>query len=172
MPNENNILTTVILSSAVFAALISSLSNLIISLINNRRLKVIEKQKNMTEIDKYRYTKLYEMLFNWYKYDSEIHGENPGEIAYYRLLDRFLENDTRYEIIRPLLDEHFVVELDEIRVEVNKLLNDLIDAEKPNGTHTDDFPNISDKYMKNGMMFSNKLKDVIYQQLKMLLMKQ
>lgn len=45
MPNESNILTTVILSSAVFAALISSLTNLIISLINNRRLKAIEKQK-------------------------------------------------------------------------------------------------------------------------------
>ena len=162
MQNGNNLLTTVILYSAVFAALISSLTNLFVSLLNNRRLKVIEKQRNLTEIDKYRYTQLYEILLNWYNYDYKIEGESPEVIAYYRLLDRIIENVSRYVIIRPLLDEQFTIELDVMKVKVDNLLSELIDAEKSDGTHTENFSDISNKYFKNGIEFSDKLKETIY----------
>lgn len=49
--NQNNSVLIIILSSAVFAALISSLTNVIISLINNKRLSIIEKQRKQSDID-------------------------------------------------------------------------------------------------------------------------
>ena len=47
----NEFFTTVILTAAVFAALVTSIANIIISLMNNWRLKKIEKQKQKLEKD-------------------------------------------------------------------------------------------------------------------------
>lgn len=74
------------------------------------RIKIIEQQKNMTEIERYRYVHLYEILLNWHNYDSDIEGETPEEID-----------------------------------------------------------SVTKKYLKNGVKFSNKLKDTINQQLEILL---
>ena len=43
----NEFFTTVILTAAVFAALVTSIANIIISLMNNWRLKKIEKQNEI-----------------------------------------------------------------------------------------------------------------------------
>ena len=51
---KKDFLYTVILTTTVFAALITSIANIIISLINSYRLKHIEEQKKLNEIDKYR----------------------------------------------------------------------------------------------------------------------
>lgn len=75
-PAKSNIFETVILTAVVFAALITSLANIVISVINNNRLKKIEKQKQVSEIDKYRYSKLYELILDWHKYDSATMGGN------------------------------------------------------------------------------------------------
>lgn len=171
MSEGSEILMVTVLSSTVFASLITSLTNLIVTLINNRRIKNNEKQKNMTEIDKYRYVHLYEMLLNWHNYDSDFEGESPGEIAFNRLLNGFLDDVGRYEIIRPLLDEQFISGLDKLKDIGNKLLCDLIDTEKPDGTHTKNFISIKDQYFENGSEFSDELKEVINKQLKILLMK-
>ena len=49
----NEFFTTVILTAAVFAALVTSIANIIISLMNNWRLKKIEKQnKKKTDREK------------------------------------------------------------------------------------------------------------------------
>lgn len=50
----SDFLYTVILTATVFAAFITSIANIIISLINSYRLKQIEAQKKINEIDKYR----------------------------------------------------------------------------------------------------------------------
>ena len=85
----NTFLNTVVLTAAVFAALISSIANIIISLVNNHRLKKIEKQKQMNEIDKYRYSRLDELLLNWHNYDSVTKGETASEIAFYKLQNSY-----------------------------------------------------------------------------------
>ncbi len=72
MSNESNLFTSAIISGAVFAALIASIANIIISILNNRMLKIIEKQKNISEIDKYRYTCLYDILTRWYKHEFDF----------------------------------------------------------------------------------------------------
>ena len=48
---KKDFLYTVILTTTVFAALITSIANIIISLINSYRLKHIEEQKKLNEIE-------------------------------------------------------------------------------------------------------------------------
>ena len=80
--DKSNLLNTVILTATVFAALISSIANIIISLINNHRLKSLESKKQLNDIDKYRYSRLYELVLKWHEYDSENSGETTSEIAH------------------------------------------------------------------------------------------
>ena len=114
---KKDFLYTVILTTTVFAALITSIANIIISLINSYRLKHIEEQKKLNEIDKYRYSRLHEILINWHKYDSEIKGETDSEIAFYRLLNQFMDDLGRYEIAKPLLDAGYTEELENKKIE-------------------------------------------------------
>ena len=168
---KKNFLYTVILTTTVFAALITSIANIIISLINSYRLKHIEEQKKLNEIDKYRYSRLHEILINWHKYDSEIKGETDSEIAFYRLLNQFMDDLGRYEIAKPLLDAGYTEELENKKIECENLLNNLVEAEAPDGTHTKDFPIIREKYFASGQEFSKLLKNAINSQLESLLRK-
>ena len=101
---KKDFLYTVILTTTVFAALITSIANIIISLINSYRLKHIEEQKKLNEIDKYRYSRLHEILINWHKYDSEIKGETDSEIAFYRLLNRIAAMQKAIDFLKGMLD--------------------------------------------------------------------
>lgn len=169
MMEINSFFNTVILTTGVFAALVTSIANIIISLINNNRLKKIESQKHINEIDKYRYSRLYEFILNWHKYDSTPKGENSSEIAFYRLFNLFLDDSGRYEIIKPLLDKVYIDKLEIKKKECEKLLNALIEAETPDGTHSEDFPIIKQNYFNNGEEFSKILKETINCQLDILL---
>lgn len=162
---------TVILTAAVFAALITSIANVIISLINNHRLKKIEDQKKINEIDKYRYSRLYELIINWHKYDSEVKGETASEIAFYKLINLFMDDSGRYEIAKPLFDKYYIENLENKKIECEELLRSLIEAEVPDGTHTKDFQIIKEKYFASGKEFSELLKNAINSQLESLLRK-
>ena len=65
MSGEFDFWHSIVLTAGVFAALITSVANIVISIFNNSRLKTIEKNKQMTEIEKYRYSRLYEQILNW-----------------------------------------------------------------------------------------------------------
>lgn len=168
-PAKSNIFETVILTAVVFAALITSLANIVISVINNSRLKNIEKQKQVSEIDKYRYSKLYELIVNWHKYDSATMGDTASEIANYKLLNLFMDDSGRYEIAKPLLDKTFIKKLEKAKLKCEELLNDLVDAETPDGTHPEEFPAIRQSYYDNAIEFSEILKEAINSQLEILL---
>lgn len=164
-------LISVVLTATVFAALITSITNIIISSINNYKLKQIEAQKKINEIDKYRYSRLYELIINWHKYDSEIKEESASKIAFYKLLNLFLDDSGRYEIAKPLLDKCYIEKLEKQKIECENLLNDLVKAEAPDGTHSKDFPIIREKYFASGMEFSELLKNAINSQLESLIRK-
>ena len=168
---KKDFLYTVILTTTVFAALITSIANIIISLINSYRLKHIEEQKKLNEIDKYRYSRLHEILINWHKYDSAQRGDTAEEIAFYRLLNLFMDDSGRYEIAKPLLDKCYIEELEVKKTEGEKLLNDLVGAELPDGTHSEEFPAIKQRYFDIAKEFSKMLKTVINCQLEELLCK-
>lgn len=162
---------TVFLTATVVAALIASITNIAISLVNNQRLKKIENKKQINEIDKYRYSRLYELVLNWHNYDSKVKGESSGEIAFYKLLNLFLDDLGRYEIAKPLLDVCYIDDLENKKVECEKLLNDLVKAEALDGTHSKEFSFIKDRCFKNGTEFSKMLKQTINTQLEVLLRK-
>jgi hypothetical protein len=67
-------LPVTIISASVIAAALAAIFNVIIALINNQRLKSIEKDKKMTDIQKYRYTNLYELIKTWHNYDAKTTG--------------------------------------------------------------------------------------------------
>lgn len=162
---------TIILTTTVFAALITSIANVIISLINNYKLKKLEDKKQVNEIDKYRYSRLYELVINWYKYDSKVDGTTASEIAFYRLLNLFMDDSGRYEIAKPLLDKDYIKNLESKKNECKKLLEALVEAESSDDMHTEDFQNIKEKYFKSGEEFSELLKSTINSQLESLLRK-
>lgn len=164
--NQNEIFSTVVLTATVFAALITSIANIIISLVNNHRLKKMEKQKKINEIDKYRYSRLYELILNWHKYDSDLQGETEGEIAFYRLFNLFLDDLGRYDIAKPLLDKCYTEKLEVKKLEGEKCLHNLVEKEASDGTHSEEFPTI-----KIGREFDKMLKTAINSQLEELLSK-
>lgn len=167
----NEILSTVIFTATVFAALITSMANIIVSLMNNQRLKKLEKQKQMNEIHKYRYSRLYELILNWHNYDSVSRGETAEEIVFYKLINLFMDDLGRYEIIKPLLDEYYKKELEVKKIEGEKVLHDLIGAETPDGTHSKEFPIIKQRYFEIAKEFDEMMKRVINCQLEELLRK-
>ncbi len=166
----NSIINTALLTATVFAALISSIANIIISIMNNHRLKRIEKEKQLNDIDKYRYSRLYELLLNWHTYDSEYSGDTAGEIAFNRMLNLFLDDSGRYSIARALLDKKYTIILDAKKDECNHLLSLLVESETVDGKHTEQFLSRRDDYFTAGSAFDDLLKDAINTQLETLLL--
>lgn len=173
---NNNSIVYILLSSAVFAALITSITNLIISLINNRRLKKLEKEKSKSEINQYRYSRLYEVLLNWEKYESEPVGKDEKDIFENQIHYKFSNNIRRYSIIRPLLDEPLTTILDLEKISGENLFSDLSDIEFSeaeakifNRDHTPNVPKIKYECLNWTMNFSELLIAAINDQLKILL---
>ena len=106
--DKSTFLSTVVFTATVFAALITSIANIVISLFNNHMLKSIESKKRLHDSDKYRYNRLYELVLKWHEYDSEYDGKTDGEIASNRLLHLFLDDIGRYDLAKPLLDSYYI----------------------------------------------------------------
>lgn len=162
-------LNSVVLTTVVFAACIASITNIIISITNSSKLKKIEHTKQKNEINSYRYHKLYELILDWHKYDSELKGELAGEIAFYRLFNLFSDDLGRYEFTKPLLDKRFTQQLEPLKLSCEKLLGKLVEAESTEGLHSKDFSIIKDKYFESSGKFSELLKEVINTQIEILL---
>lgn len=164
-----NTVKPALLTATVFAAIISSIVNIIISILNNRRLKQIELKKYMSEIDKYRYTMLYDLILHWHDHESPYSGETASEIASLRLINLFLDTKGRYDLAKPLLDPEYLLKLDALETKGDSALLALIEAEMPDGTHTPDFPQHRETYNSISIEFDTVLKQTIYDQLSRLL---
>lgn len=167
--NGKIIFFDLILNVTVFGSLITSIANIIVSLINNYKLKQIENKKEINQIDTYRYSRLYELIVDWHKYDSNTKGKTASEIAFYKSLNLFMDDLKRYEIAKPLLEDSYILNLKNKKIEGEKLLQTLIMSETPDGTHTEDFPIIRDKYFQCGREFSELVKETINNQIEELL---
>ena len=148
----------IIVTPCVIAALITSIFNIVISKMNNNHLKKAENDRRISEMDKYRYTRLCDMLANWHNYSSK---PNKDEIANFVLINGFLDDSGRYEIVRPLLDKDYLKKLDEKKMYGNDLLGKLVENETPDGQHTKEFSAIKKEYIENSREFSNILRDAI-----------
>jgi hypothetical protein len=72
---------------------------------------------------------------------------------------------------KPLLDGCYIEKLENKKIECEKLLDNLVQSETPSddGTHSEDFQIIKEKYFKSGTEFSKMLKQAINNQLEVLL---
>lgn len=168
----NTTISAELLTATVFASIISSIISIIIAIINNIHVKRIERSKYHDEINKYRYSRLYELILNWHSYGTPIEskGKTPGQIASDRLLNLFLDNRGRYIIARPLLDKQYLQKLDDLELECNELLIQLIHNEDASGHHTPEFSVIMDSYHKSSGVFDTLLRNTINEQLEELLL--
>lgn len=170
MSGEFDFWHSIVLTAGVFAALITSVANIVISIFNNSRLKTIEKNKQMTEIEKYRYSRLYELILNWSDYNSEWKGKTTQEIASERLMNAFLDDSRRYDISRPLLDNKYISELDKLQTNGENLLKQLLKVGRDQ-SKSEIYDQMYKQYIDNGYKFCILLKDTINQQLSDLLSK-
>ena len=154
MSGEFDFWHSIVLTAGVFAALITSVANIVISIFNNSRLKTIEKNKQMTEIEKYRYSRLYELILNWSDYNSEWKGKTTQE----------------YDISRPLLDNKYISELDKLQTNGENLLKQLLEVGRDQ-SKSEIYDQMYKQYIDNGYKFCILLKDTINQQLSDLLSK-
>lgn len=157
-----------ILSATVFASMITSVVNVIISLLNNYRLKSIEARKRRNEIDKYRYIQLYEILKNWEGHKLRLDkGEelDDKKLLYATeeaLLEAINNNSFRYVVIRPLLDTKYIDDLDRQASELSDLQIKL-DMEK---IALNEYQVLQNKYLDVGGKFSEMLRDSVNSQLR------
>lgn len=124
----------------------------------------------MTEIDKYRYSCLYELLLNWEKYNSECTGKTAKEIASEYLMKAFLDDSKRYEISRPLLDSKYITGLDEKHENGKVILKQLFTVGKDKN-NSEIYDQMYKQYLDNGYAFTILLKNSINEQLSDLLIK-
>lgn len=75
------------------------------------------------------------------------------------------------KLIRRMVCKCYIEELEVKKTEGEKLLNDLVGAELPDGTHSEEFPAIKQRYFDIAKEFSKMLKTVINCQLEELLCK-
>ena len=165
------ILSTEILTATVFAAVITSIANIVISIINNYQLKKLEKDNRLNAIDTYRYSRLYELILKWHEYDTPWKAKTPEKIASERMINLLLDDSGRYELARPLLNHRYVKKLDSLLEEGKALLEDLLSAEEKKITDSQKFVTVRELYFQKSIEFSNKLKSSINEQLEELLAK-
>ncbi len=128
----NSSTTTIFLTSAVMASLVTSLANITIAIFNNYRLKSIEKKKRVNELTTYRYTQLFDMLLKWKEYDAtfETKDRSPSQIATDRILNSFFDSHRRFEIISPLIDEYYKKDIVYLYQQGDNLISELTAIER------------------------------------------
>ena len=105
-----SVLSPIFVSTAVVAAVLGAIANIVISLMNNMRLKTIEANKRSNEINTYRYTQLCTILQGWIISCAEIDfiadkDEEPTEKEQVDYLNKAVELLKQiYEFAKPFVE--------------------------------------------------------------------
>lgn len=166
----------VILTSVVIGSAITSITNIIILIINNYRLKNVENKRVKNEINTYRYTKLYEISIHWIEMNTKIdtHNKTISEIANDRLVNGFIDDYRKFEIIAPLLDNRYREKLTDISTNGLNYLNMLIEVENALDDKEDErlrnqHRDLFCEFKKISVQFTTELKSALQKQLDELL---
>lgn len=166
----------ILFTSAVIASFVTSVANIIIAIINNHRLKLIEKEKQKNVLTAYRYKCLHEMLLKWQEYDTpvEMEGKELSQIAEERIHNSFLDNSRKFQIISPLMDQKYKENIEKINEKGKNLLSELIDIEKKLGKNSSEelrleYERLFVIYMEVASNYTTELEKTINLQLEELL---
>jgi len=156
----------VFLSAAVIAAAVGAIANVIISIINNRRLKLLEKDKKATELQRFRYTELCGFVKAWLTPKDRAPEIDLNVI----FRNELIANIGRYKSIRFLLDKEFKDILDPMLVEAECLLNALIPLVK--NMNSSDYKETCIKISAISTKFTSDLHAQVCHQLEKLLLEE
>ncbi len=176
--NINSSATTILLTSAVIASLVTSVANIIIAIFNNHRLKSIEKKKRINELITYRYTHLFDMLLKWREYDTplETRDIDPSQIVTYRGFNSFFDSQRKFEIISPLIDEDYKKDINYIYQQGKELLKELFKIEfalknESNAELKEEHDKLFKEFIDIALKYTTEIEKVIHLQLEQLLKK-
>ena len=166
----------ILLTSVVIGSIITSIVNIIISLFNNYRLKLIEREKQKNDLISYRYKCLYDMLLKWKEYDTpfEVRDKEYSKVAVERIVNSFFDSNRKFQIISPLLDEKYKESINKLNEKGNKLLKELIEIEsqwekKCEMKYSQERKKILQEFIDVAVNYSIEIENVIQLQLKELL---
>ena len=136
------------LTSAVVASLVTSITNIVIAVFNNRRLKLLEKEKRKNELNIYRYTHLFDLLLKLDSYNTpfETEGRTVSQIASERLINGYIDSHKKFDLLSPLLDEKYKTHIVELNSCAEYQLKELFKME--NELETNPNEELMEKYNK------------------------
>lgn len=112
---SSNFETAIVVAIIAFlASVLATVTNVIVAIISNRRLKAIEKEKRISELVTYRYTKLYSVLVDIESEHGFINYANDPSRTISESLDKRLKFVAFYKLTRPLLDAKYRAKLDNV----------------------------------------------------------
>lgn len=103
----------VLLSVGVVSAAIAAIANVIVTLLNNTRLKALEKDKRISELIQYRYVKLYGILEEICQLEAlsyDISDEHIKETIH-NVENRFGVIKKKCDLAKPLIQDSYIVKL-------------------------------------------------------------
>ena len=160
-----------VVMAAVVTAIVSALTfagNIVIAIVNNNRLKAIERDKHLSKLEEYRYTKLYALLeeFQENVAFTEKNGMGLEERVMYMSHKRAAFMQIYYRSI-PLIEAHIRDELRELVSKDDRLWDLTINSLKDN--YIEAQLGISyDKYIDAANAFHVELNRAISRQIEML----
>lgn len=167
--NWETTIMPVIISTAVCAAAVAAIANVIVAIMNNTRLKIIENDKYSAELTHYRLEKLYiilEEIISIPKPISEIiiytTEQVTSDYTYYKLVNE------KYLIVKPFLENDFYEKLDLINTKINELKRKAFDERflfQDKGWETDTYKDLFFTFR----YFENQIINVIQDQISRLL---
>lgn len=115
MDTKNSIMAF-LLTSAVLSSIITSSVNIIISIINNKKVKTLEKLKMENGVVLYRYTHLYEIWCEMHKNDNSIDYDmdikRAAQIELNEIYSALGENVDRVAVMKPLLNNCYIEQIE------------------------------------------------------------
>jgi len=170
-------LLTILLSSGVLAAIITSIINLISIRTTNKRLLLIEELKNDNAINTFRYTKLFDLnaeLNNLPDVDYTMLDNHEGKLVWSK--DKVIkvvgESTNRFSMFikiynksKPLFDENIISELQNLINSERAISNELVEILYAGREGNSDISNL----MAIRVELEKKLQESIVIQLKALI---
>jgi hypothetical protein len=164
------IINPVVIAAAVTAitSVLALIGNIVVAYFNNRRLKVIEKSKHISELEQYRYTKLYSLLEDFQQEIVFTEKKNMGleeRVSYL--------SEKRAKILQihyrssPLIERSIRAKLPELLSQDEKLWESTLLSFKENDNEND-LGKVYDEYIEVAEIFHVELNRAISQQIEVL----
>ena len=162
--------------ASVVVAVITAAINIIMTVMNAKSLKKIEKYKIISNLNQYRYVKIYEILHDWIELSLNIENAQNGDIPLSQQQKMDYLNEMyqllmqKYDLVYSLIEADFWGDMDRLIADVRQCQSDcytwLVDSsyESFGGRMLDPGPNVIE-YEKSLQIAADCFKRVLSKKL-------